>query len=139
MPIKITAKFPDPDSADRARARLIGCGADGAAIRTGRSRRSRRTGDVGVIINPFGSTPGRANSTDETWGSLAGANMQHYGGFLWSFEDAPLRSYGSGIGPAWRNPGETVLEVTAPDSLAGEAEGLLFNCHAYDLTREQFS
>ena len=46
MPIKITAKFPDPDSADRARARLIGCGADGAAIHTGRSRKTRRTGDV---------------------------------------------------------------------------------------------
>lgn len=140
MPIRITARFPDPDSADNARARLRESGVDARAMSVDRTNEGMTVGGIStgrqqgtdVVINPY--VTGYSGVIDETMTSLAGANMQTYGGFLWSFADSPLRTYGAGRPQA---PGEVQLCVSAQSAgAAAAAESILISCHGTEITRE---
>jgi len=149
MAIKITAQFSDPDSADLALARLrsSGVAVSAAKVTDNASARAGERRELDVVINPFDA--GYSSPIDETWNSLAGANMQTYGGFLWSFRTNPLntlpRSDAAAVGTPLngvynhsfdrRNTaqndtrGGVTLRFEVPRDEAAKAEGIVISCH----------
>ncbi len=75
----VTAVFDSEDSADFARARLNRSGVRYSRCDTFEMGEAHRD-DLEVIVNPYNSI--YSNNIGENWGSLAGANMMNYGGFL---------------------------------------------------------
>lgn len=135
MKKKITAHFQDPDSADLASARLRSSGINVSAVSIGRALEGvnvggmRLTGSAPeIVINPYDA--GYSNSIDENWTSLAGANMQNYGGFLWSFEDNPLRTLPrSDMAAEGALAGGVTFTAEIPEEQARDAEGIIISCH----------
>ncbi len=78
----ITAVVDTPDEADFIRRTLHENGVRFSRFDVTPTHRPYRSDDIGVLINPYNSI--FSNNIGENWGSLAGANMGKFGGFLYT-------------------------------------------------------
>lgn len=92
----VTAVFDSVDSADFAHARLSRSGVRMSRYETFETHPDTRD-DLELIINPEFAT--FSNNIDESWGSLAGANMMDYGGFLFVHKHGENGAASSGVMP----------------------------------------
>ena len=127
----ITAVVDTPDEADFIRGRLHANGVRFSRFDVTPTHRPYRSDDVGVLINPYNSI--FSNNIGENWGSLAGANMGKFGGFLYTRpagETSGLSAAFAGADEDVPVSREVLVRALVDAHDVRTAVSVLSNCHA---------
>lgn len=132
----ITAVVDTPDEADFIRRRFHENGIRFSRFDVDPTHEPIHSDDVGVLINPYNAI--FSNNIAENWGSLAGANMGKFGGFLYTRATGET----SGLSADWAGADadvpvskEVQIRILVNEEDVDKAVKVLTNSHASHIRR----